>query len=394
MLPTDFPGISQNGKSSDSARWHALLNQLDVGALTDEFIKKLGALPSYAHSPLPASEIRRTGRASFSALLLAMKAVVDDPEYLSDRDAIAMDVGVSRARAGVPIEALMTAIRLDFSVIWESITAIANPEDAQLLVSHTARVWEVVDGYAGATQRAYVAEMARVQAEAASKRQGYLATLFSGRTMTPAALQRVAEELDQYLDTQYVVAVALWDHIPELRIALANVPEGTHVYTFSLADALVVFFPREFRAGSATQRLYAALENLPCGLIGEGCRLEQLPRMAGLASSLARLVLSTEAGAMTWQRGWARMAKVELDRAGAPGLEEVERALENCGTTERRRLRESVTAYLESGSISQAAEQLFCHRNTLMNRLKRFTELTGIDPAVPVQAARLVVGWA
>ncbi|WP_411731775.1 helix-turn-helix domain-containing protein [Paeniglutamicibacter sp.] len=394
MLTPDFPGITQNDQSDDARRWVALLEGLDIGELTDEFIERLGAVPSYASSPLPVSEIRRTGSASFEALILAMKADNDEPDYLRERSAIALDVGVSRARAGVPIEALMTAIRLDFSVIWEAITGIAEPGDAQLLVGHTARVWEVVDGYAGETQRAYVDELARIQAEAASMRQGYLATLFSEKNLTPAELDRIAEELGQDLETEYVVAVASWDHIPALRLALANAHAGGQVFTYSRADALVVFFPLGLRAGSGAQRLYASLERLTCGLLGEGCTLERVPQAAAVAASLAKLLEPAEQGAMTWTRGWARMARRELDRAGAPGLGEVERALEKCGTTERRRLGAAVEAYLETGSISHAADRLYCHRNTLMNRLKRFAQLTGVDPTIPVQAARLVVGWA
>lgn len=394
MLTAGFPEITPNDQSADARRWVALLDRLDVGELTAEFIERLGAVPGYASSPLPAREIRRTGSASFQALILAMKADNDGPDYLRERDAIALDVGVTRARAGVPIESLMTAIRLDFAIIWEAITGIAEPGDAQLLVGHTARVWEVVDGYAGETQRAYVAELARIQAEAASMRQGYLATLFSEVNLAPAALDRIAQELGLGLETEYVVAVAPWDHIPALRLALANAPAGAQVFTHSLADALVAFFPLDLRPGSGPQRLYASLDGLTCGLMGEGCTLDRVPQAAAVAASLAGLLAPAERGAMTWRRGWARLARRELDRAGAPGLGEVERALQRCGSAERRRLREAVEAYLQTGSIAQAAEQLYCHRNTLMNRIKRFARLTGVDPTVPLQAARLVVGWS
>ncbi|MGO3280856.1 MAG: helix-turn-helix domain-containing protein, partial [Brevibacterium aurantiacum] len=40
------------------------------------------------------------------------------------------------------------------------------------------------------------------------------------------------------------------------------------------------------------------------------------------------------------------------------------------------------------------AAELFCHRNTVANRLRRFADLTGVDPMIPAEAARLVVGWA
>lgn len=394
MLTSDFARSEQNGQESDSLRWSALIDQLDVGELTDEFIARLSGIPIYASAPLPLSEIRRTGRASFDALIMAMKASSDAPDYLRERKAIALDVGVSRARAGVPIDALMTAIRLDFSILWGAITSVARPEDAPLLVGHTARVWEVVDGYAGETQRAYVAELARIQAEAASMRQGYLATLFSEKNLAAATLERIAAELGQPLETEYVVVAALGEQIPAMRLALANERASNRVYTYSLSDALVVFYPHDERAGSEGLRLGARIEKLGCGFISDPCGLEAIPQAATVARSLAKLLEPHESGAMTWARGWARMARRELAEAGAPGLGEVERALEQCGAAERRRLTEAVRAYLQTGSVGQAAEELFCHRNTLMNRLNRFAALTGVDPAIPVQAARLVVGWS
>ena len=170
-------------------------------------------------------------------------------------------MGVSRARAGVPIDALMTAIRLDFSIMWGAITSVARPEDAPLLVGHTARVWEVVDGYAGETQRAYVAELARIQAEAASMRQGYLATLFSEKNLAAATLERIAAELGQPLETEYVVVAALGEQIPAMRLALGQRTCQQPRLHHSLSDALVVFYPLDDRAGSEGLRLGARIEN-------------------------------------------------------------------------------------------------------------------------------------
>ena len=133
-----------NSQDVDSRRWNELLDQLDTLELTDKFLKRLESIPIYAESPLPNSEIRRTGQASFEALILAMRTDDDDPGYLRERDAIALEVGVSRARAQVPVEALMTAIRLDFSIIWQAIAEIAEPEDAQLIVQRTARVLSLI----------------------------------------------------------------------------------------------------------------------------------------------------------------------------------------------------------------------------------------------------------
>ncbi|MGR6901676.1 helix-turn-helix domain-containing protein [Glutamicibacter creatinolyticus] len=375
-------------------RWVELLQALNVEVLTDRFIDRLMRIDPYRDGPLTLSEIRRTGQASFQALIFAMKLDADDPEYLRQRDAIAMDVGVSRARAGVPIEALMTAIRLDFKIIWDEITALSTAADAPLIVAHTQRVWEVVDGYAGQTQQAYVAEMARMQAEETSLRQGYLAQLFGERNLSTQALEQVAHDLEQPLDAGYLVVAALQEQVAEVRVALANERVGNSVLRHPWGDALVVFFAEDPRPGSESSRIRVALERLRCGMIAQPVPLGAVRSAADTALELAKLLEPGEQGAMTWVRGWARMARRQLNQAGAPGIADVEQALQACGETERRRLVESVGVYLTTGSVGQAAAQLYCHRNTLMNRLKRFETITGVNPTVPTEAARLVVGWS
>ena len=109
---------------------------------------------------------------------------------------------------------------------------------------------------------------------------------------------------------------------------------------------------------------------------------------------LADVIAADETSAMTWRSGWARLAARSLNAAGNPILADVESALSACGPVERERLVEAVQVYLASGSIGASARQLFCHRNTVANRLRRFAELTGVDPMIPAEAARLVVGWA
>ncbi|GAA0465182.1 helix-turn-helix domain-containing protein [Streptomyces olivaceiscleroticus] len=57
---------------------------------------------------------------------------------------------------------------------------------------------------------------------------------------------------------------------------------------------------------------------------------------------------------------------------------------------ERARLLEAVTAYCDTGSATMAARELYCHRNTVLNRLTRFAELTGYHPTRPAEAATIL----
>lgn len=61
---------------------------------------------------------------------------------------------------------------------------------------------------------------------------------------------------------------------------------------------------------------------------------------------------------------------------------------------ERDRLLETVRAWARTGSVSAVARELWCHRNTVLNRLRRCTELTGRDVTVPDQATVLLLALA
>lgn len=59
--------------------------------------------------------------------------------------------------------------------------------------------------------------------------------------------------------------------------------------------------------------------------------------------------------------------------------------------TERPELLKTLRVWLDSGcSASRTATQLFCHRNTILNRISRVAELTGW----PADSGEARLGWA
>ncbi|WP_125099363.1 PucR family transcriptional regulator [Leucobacter chromiireducens] len=382
--------LSDTPTAGDRARWLELLDRLDIDELTTSFVELIHTVPGYDPPPVPRSEIRRTGALSFIALIDGLRS-----GGLTDTIPVASDVGVSRARARVPITSLMTAIRNDFTVLWEALTRVASPDDAELIVRHTGIVLRTVDEYAGQTQRAYVAETQRMREEAASVRQGLIAAVFQDPQPTPERLTAIAAELQLPQDTALIVAAAVGDDVAPLRVAVAELERASGTaFTHHLGDALVVFTPQHVLPGSRLAELHTHLASLRIGLTLARQGLPELRQAAITARDLARAIQSTEHGAMTWTRGWARIAAQRLSDSGTPALADVHSALADCGTAERARLEEAVRSYLRTGSIGESAAELFCHRNTLTNRLHRFATLTGVDPTIPQDAARLVVGWA
>ena len=61
---------------------------------------------------------------------------------------------------------------------------------------------------------------------------------------------------------------------------------------------------------------------------------------------------------------------------------------------ERDRLVATVRRFAVDGAVADTAASLFCHRNTVLNRLRRVAGLTGRDPTVPADAAVLLLALA
>ncbi|WP_181274323.1 PucR family transcriptional regulator [Brevibacterium oceani] len=376
----------------DEMRWHELLDALDIDELTERFMTRVVKVSGYDPAPIPVSELRRTGRSSFRTLIEGLRAGgFDGPVTVST------EVGVSRARAGIPLEALMTAIRHDFNVLWEVLTRVASQDDAELVIRHTGIVLSTVDEYVSRVQQAYTAELARMRAEESSVRQGYIAGLFQDLDPSEERLVTIASALGIDPTATLLVVAARGEDISALRVLVSDVERsGGEVFTHHLGDVLIAFTAAADGSGSAGTRATSIEQRIAEERVGlvTAPGIAHLRRSALTARDLAEVLRSGEGGAMTWRRGWARLATRALGEAGSSVISDVDEALAGCGTAERERLVEAVRAYLHSGSIGASAAELFCHRNTVANRLRRFAELTGLDPTIPAEAARLVVGWA
>ena len=389
MPPTHERQLRDQPLPGDRKRWIELLEALDLDELTDRFMSRVVSVSGYDPAPIPVSELKRTGLLSFRSLVEGLRAGGFEGQV-----AISTEVGVSRARAGIPLEALMTAIRHDFNVLWEALTRVATQDDAELVIRHTGIVLSTVDDYVSQVQQAYVAEQQRMREEQSSVRQGLIAGLFQDLHPTDERLATIASGLGIDPDGPLLVVAATGEDTPALRVLVSDHERaGGTMFTHHLGDVLIAFTRSSELAGSRLAAIERRLGEARVGLV-EATGIASLRRSALTASDLAQLLTADEVGAMTWERGWARLAARALNAAGNSIVTDVERALAVCGVAERERLVEAVRTYLRTGSIGTSAGELFCHRNTVANRLRRFAELTGVDPMIPAEAARLVVGWA
>ncbi|QDG68360.1 PucR family transcriptional regulator [Pseudarthrobacter sp. NIBRBAC000502772] len=382
-------------------RWSELVEQLHhrVDVLAKKFISQVREIPEYGESTVETDEIMQTARETFHRLVNGLRNG-GNAEAGADYDAdISASLGAKRARAGIPAEALVSAVRLDFTILWAELLAIATPEDAPMLTARVDQVWRVVDEFAVRTHTSYLNERVRMAQEESSIQNEFIARLFSVVSPSADTAAQVAEALGVSANARFGLVAASGSAAARLRAAQvkAAAKRNQRFFLRESGDMAYVFWPVAAARTGEVKAVIATVPqvfaDIPCG-VAEANGLRALPKAARTASSLAALLQPADTGPLSANQAWPRLAKRQLAEAGLDLVEELDAALDPCRGVERERLTEAARHFLQSGSVTLTAEALFCHRNTVLNRLNRFQELTGIDLTVPNQAARLVVAWA
>ena len=387
-------------------RWSELVDQLEgrLDVLAQAFTARVRQIPEYGESQVTVLEIRDTARETFRRLIHGLRGGPAD----AARDgllAFASDLGSKRARAGIPPESLTSAVRLDFSILWADLLEIAEPEDAGVLASRVDQVWRVVDEFATRTHTSYLTERVRMAQEESSIQREFIARLFNQSTPSAETSSQVGSALGIGPDARCGLVAASGEAGARLRAAATQFGAAQRRYRIFLHESggnTYLFWPLLASPASAGRskgeqnmpQLPPPVADIPCGYVPQVHGLRGLPAAARTAETLAALLRPGDSGPLSADAAWTRLAQQNLQDAGLDLAAQLDQAMEECRGGERERLRETVQHYLSTGNITVTAEQLFCHRNTILNRLNRFQELTGIDLTIPAQAARLVVAWA
>ncbi|MGY2127039.1 PucR family transcriptional regulator [Blastococcus sp. SYSU DS0617] len=364
-----------------------LLEQLD--AMTDRMVDVLSRTePAYRDFIADSEEeLRRSTRDNLEHGLLAL---VGAP--VPDRPALhgAREVGRRRAAQGIPLEAVLRAYRLGGQVTWEAllkVSAQAGGRHDTLLLQVAGTVWRTNDGECAALAEGYRDEQRRLAGVDEETRRRMLDGLLDGRGDDPAFVRTAADLLAMSLDGRLMAVVALPDESggpgldgvgPELlRHGVRSVwgsRSGAQVGVIALG------------ALSAAE-IRGRLQALTTGPVGVSAPVDG----AGAVSSAYRLA---ETAARTLPRATRRVVTIDerLPEALLSNSPEISSRL--VGQTlggllalpadEREVLLDTLAAFLASdGSPTRAADELYCHRNTVMHRLRRIEQVTGRKVADP-----------
>ncbi|WP_269092689.1 helix-turn-helix domain-containing protein [Arthrobacter hankyongi] len=372
------PRAFRAGPSSEP-EWARLIERLwqERDLLVSDFLQRFAAV-SYGEARVPEQDVYQTAVDTMEMFLFQMAGLDLPPDLRS----LPREVAVRRVRQGVPLEAFLEAVRNDFRVLWKGLERVARPDGIGILVANMDRILDIVEGYVSSIQQAFAEEEALLARNKQLYRQRLLSRLFHPGAADPAEVQEIAAALGiQPLDTFEVLAVV----DDAVHQAQSRYGSEAGVYAYENTGALYLFRPQR-KARSWRQE-------------APGFAAGYVPGAAGLAAvpaaAASALVLARHRGPgttlATVDDTWMGIAGSLLEQT-LPGFSDpVHRALDRCTPHERERLLQVARSYARTGSIKETSEELYCHRNTVVNRLHSLQEVIGLDLTVPAQAARALV---
>jgi purine catabolism regulator len=248
-------------------------------------------------------------------------------------------------------------------------------------------------------------EMAKIKAISEVKKElrgNFLEGLLAG-TLPAREIERLARRLDHDTSRRHVIMTFSWDgdESPSMRRlesplnwllsnhsrpALVHIVGDDHVCVFqALADEDKDLGTARELARHLREHLRAEFPHnrLLCGLSGPAQELAEWPQVYRQATQAMHLAgrLHTDSTVTFDSLGiYQLLIQMEDEPAAERFSQRIVGPLAEYDKVHRSSLMETIIAYFNHhGNVSQTAEALYIHRNTLSYRLERIQELTGQD---------------
>lgn len=368
LPPTASPAVAVLGT--------AVLARLD--GLTDDLVQAiLDEDPSYSGpGPTSRDDLHLSCHDNLQRIL---QALTGDTDPAVDPFDAPRATGHRRAEQGMPLESVLHAYRVGFRIIWEALVAEARAggEGVEGLVDAATEVWELVDVFSSTVANSYRETEADFARRDDRRRDALVDALLEGRGAERALAAEAAAALDLPEHGRFVVVVLSGEDVHR-RVGDALRRRGMRSAWRTRTDREIGLVSI---GGLETADVVGAL-----GQVG-GLRAGVSPAVEGLAEvDVAHRLAETALRALPPDA--PAVAELDTLLAGAllvtaPDLAArlVQRALGGVLVLERdesKVLLDTLRTWLDTGgSAGQTAARLYCHRNTVLNRLRRLEGLTG-----------------
>ncbi len=326
---------------NEDENWQRTIEILthQVAEISENFLTRILVDPAYAESGLTMEDLGASSRKSFAAMLEALRT---GGAEMAAVESIAAELGSKRARQGIPLESLVRAIRMDFTVLWEALSSPSLGVNPALLVRRTELVWRTVDAFAGKVQEWYHAELEDMELVDADLQQQYLTLLLATAEPSESDLMRIAGALTVDVDAEFVVAaISRDDSLLVKRRILGVRRKSDKIFTYDQGHHTLVIKQR--RRGNQP-----SLDFDEKSLFGGVCAAVA-PMALGFSSVRKAAVTAREImsdlpmgsnGIHTLGDRWQSIARHRLAQVGCDPGQLVYPLLRRCTDAERDRLLE------------------------------------------------------
>jgi hypothetical protein len=353
-----------------------------IPELTDELVKRGRENDEAYRINIP---IEDHWKSTYEGLRIGITAILQPRHERRDVE-YAQTVGRRRAEHGLPLDSLMRSYRLAAQVTWNGFIDIVgdrNPEKLPALLRSATHVWHAIDRQAVAAADAYRRRENELLGRGNERVHAMLDALLEGRA--DAAVGQVA-----------AAALELPEH-GRYAVVTTRLPERVHRPEI-IGGLLFLWRMRTdyemavvFMGDRSLDDLVEAIRPIVCGIAGISPVVEGLAEL-GNARRMAELAMRTCSG--------TRPEIARLDRRLPAALvvcqPELARHLASgvlgpvLSSPERGVLLATLEAWLRcEGSAVRVASELYCHRNTVFNRVRRIEQMTGRSPSRPRDAVEL-----
>jgi hypothetical protein len=341
------------------------------------------------------ADLRQASRLCVALVLSQVAALpLDD-----DLRGAAETIGQARAAQAAPLEAVLRSLRIDYRLVWEAMLDLAASDDdldlLELLTDGAARVWDVIDAVSVGVAAAYREVEGELRRSSEEQTRLLVGGLLRGTAPIGSIVRRAAAHLGLSVDECFVVCCAepatpAATSGEAMRRVLAG--NGMRSVWYAESDDHVGIVEVGSRGPEAVREILAPLPDLRVGVsaVAQG--------LTGIRDN----VWQSEAALRSIAPGITGVATIETCLlasivAAAHDLvvllsQQVLDPLSVVRPAERARILATVSTHLAgSGSIADTAAELHYHRNTIINHLRQFEQLTGKSLHTPRDLAEIVI---
>ncbi|WP_329204641.1 helix-turn-helix domain-containing protein [Streptomyces sp. NBC_00683] len=303
-----------------------------------------------------------------------------EPYRTSESGEYAWLIGDRRAQEGVPLQALLHGYRVGGTEIWDTLVALVMqdcPDQGHLMAFAANDVWGRADRDTALAVEAYRRSSDRLPDDDGRKQLPLLKVLLRGYT-EETRVSAMAVALGLPLRARYAVVLLRGPSAERPATApTREVRDGMELHWCPQEDGLTVVA----RLDEASVEDLASVIPVGPGMRGGISTVVSGLMELGRARELAELALNTCAAdgelARLADRLPGAFVLTRPDLAQDFALQVLGPVLDS-DAGERDHLLATLAAWLDChGSTEEARKRLYCHRNTVINRLRRLERLTG-----------------